>query len=83
MISLGENPFAAPIIPSFRTFKISITSDSQPGVDGTVEFVTTLKAIHTVHPPPPVKVRLLRYRFHSRDRKRSPEFLASPDFGLP
>ena len=56
MISLGENPFAAPIIPSFRTFKISITSDSQPGVDGTEEFVTTLKAIHTVHPPPPVKV---------------------------
>lgn len=56
MISLGDNPFAAPIIPSFRTFKISITSDSQPGVDGTEEFVTTLKAIHSVHPPPPVKI---------------------------
>lgn len=51
---LSEDPFHAPVIPRFRHFGINVSTGS--GGDHTEEFVTTLKAIHKVQPPSPVKI---------------------------
>lgn len=53
---LSNDPFSAALkgIPRFRKFDIKVSSGS--GGDRTEEFVTTLKAIHKVQPPKPVKI---------------------------
>lgn len=53
---LSSDPFAAAMsgIPRFRKFDIKVSPGT--GGDRTEEFVTTLKAIHKVRPPNPVKI---------------------------
>jgi hypothetical protein len=56
MNRLSQDPFLCPLLPRFRTFEISIVHGGPSASDATDDFVTTLKAIHVVQPPPAVPV---------------------------
>lgn len=56
MFSLSKDPFASPVIPRFREFEINIVRSPTSTTDNTFEFITTLSAIHSIHPPKPVLV---------------------------
>lgn len=49
---LSTDPFSSPIIPKFRAFDISIVCGG--GDDATAEFVSTVRAIRSARPKPPV-----------------------------
>jgi hypothetical protein len=51
MDRFSRDPFVCPIIPKFRTFEIAIVHGGPSTSDTTDDFVTTLKAIHSIHPP--------------------------------
>ncbi|KAH0795023.1 SWI/SNF complex subunit SMARCC1 [Histomonas meleagridis] len=56
MQCLSRDPFASPTIPKFIEFDIAIVRESVSSVDATPDFVSTLKAIRSVHQPPPVVI---------------------------
>lgn len=56
LFHLSSDPFAAPIIPKFREFDISIVCGSSSGSDATAEFVSIIRAIRKVRPNDPVVI---------------------------
>ncbi|OHT12864.1 SWIRM domain containing protein [Tritrichomonas foetus] len=57
-MSLSQDPFSAALdqIPKFREFDIAIVRGSLSPLETTSEFVSTYKAIQTVHPQDPVRI---------------------------
>jgi hypothetical protein len=56
MDRLSFDPFTCAVIPKFRNFDLSIVHSRPSSLDTTEDFVTTLKAIHLIRPPPTVSL---------------------------